>query len=151
MIFRSCPVNPDVIRLQILMSRFLRFIWNDAIAYLAGAIAIIGVVVVLLPIQGMPEYYGYWVLGVGSIVLAYRIAKSAALLSLGSHTCPKVLDKYIGFRDVAKIHYSFTSDSSTVRGTWQSFDQQCDLMVAYWKSYPSFHIAYWNTSDANAG
>ena len=64
------------------MSRFLRFIWNDAIAYLAGAIAIIGVVVVLLPIQGMPEYYGYWVLGVGSIVLAYRIAKSAALLSL---------------------------------------------------------------------
>ena len=141
-----------VIRLQKLMIRFFRFIWNDALACLSASLAVVGLVVVLSPVEGMPDSYGYWVLGFGCGVLAYRIAKSATLLSFGSHTCPEVLDKYVGFRDVAKIEYSFNTETRTVFGRWQSFDQQYELMVAYWKTYPSFHVAYWSsTPNARAG
>ncbi|MEM9411641.1 MAG: hypothetical protein AAGA30_11040 [Planctomycetota bacterium] len=134
------------------MNRFFRFLWNDALTYLSASLAVVGVIVVLRPVDGMPNSYGFWVLGLGGMMLACRIAKSAALLSFGSHTRPKILDKYVGYHNVAKIKYSFKTETATVLGKCQLFDQQNELMVAYWRSYPTFHIAYWTSNEhANAG
>jgi hypothetical protein len=125
------------------MSHILRFIWNDALAYLSASDVFVGLIVAMVPVPEMPNSYGYWITVPSGAVLAYRIAKGALLLSFGVHVEADVLEKYVGYRNVAKIHYSFETETGTVIANWQSFDQQGQLLVAYWNSYPNFHIACW--------
>jgi hypothetical protein len=132
------------------MSYFFKFIWNDALAYLSATAAFVGVIFAIMPqlVPEMPDSYGYWIAIPSGAVLGYRIGKGALLLTFGIHVDADVREKYVGFRDVAKTHYSLDTKTGKVIANWQSFDQQGQLRVAYWNSYPNFHIAYWSCNYA---
>jgi len=98
------------------MNQFLRFVWNDALAFLAVSAVLAGVLVVLFPravASPMPSSYGYWIIVPSGAALAYRVAKAACLLRFGVHVDADILDKYVGFRNVAKINYSFDIETRT--------------------------------------
>lgn len=128
------------------MLQLLRYLWDDAFAYVAAAGILIGGLVACVPpiAPKMPPSYGYWVIGVSAAVFLYRASKAAILFRLGKRTEAQIHDVHRAI-GITKLSYSFKIDR-TVYGKWQTSNQDSEgkLSVAYWESYPSFHIAYWN-------
>ena len=136
------------------MRQLLRYLWDDAYSYLAIAGTSIGVLVGFLPmlVPDMPSSYGWWIAGICGAGLLYRAMKAAVLLRFGRHTAARIAEQSATFKGISNLTYYFRLESVsdakplhfTIHGKWDTSSRHSELSVAYWKSYPNFHIAYWN-------
>lgn len=138
------------------MRQLLRYFWDDAYSYLALAGTSIGVLVGFLPmlVPNMPSSYGWWIAGICGVGFLYRAMKAAILLRFGRHTEARIAEQSSSFRGVSNLTYFFRLENAsdaqtlhfTIHGKWDicNCPRHRELLVAYWKSYPNFHIAYWN-------
>jgi len=127
------------------MKHLLRFLFNDAVSYLALVVAAVGLIVVWNPVENMPLSYGWWVVCIGSSVATCRALKALLLLTFGKRQSAQVQRKQIDHLGWGTIRYSFSHDNQPFFASWFAAWQERDLIVAYWERYPAFHIAYWGS------
>ena len=131
------------------MKHLCRYIFDDALTYMAVAGTALGAFTIFVPLLDMPSSYGWLVTACCASVTAYRILKAAILLSVGECELAEIHAKRVDYLGYGTISYSFTCVKQSVFATWFATWQERDLMVAYSPKFPSFHVAYWGSARKN--